>query len=121
MGRGGFGFVYQAQDTLLRDEVAIKELIPALVGDEATLKRFLVEARATMELAPEHIVRTHNVFQESGNYYTVMECMSGGSLEERRARSPCPCSGTRWWSRRENLSPEGCKSPNGLGQSQGGD
>ena len=46
LGRGGFGFVYQAQDTLLGEEVAIKELIPALVGDEAMLKRFLAEARA---------------------------------------------------------------------------
>ena len=83
LGRGGFGFVYQAQDTLLHDEVAIKELIPALVGDEATLKRFLAEAKATMRLAHEHIVRTHNIFQEDGNYYIVMECMSGGSLEDR--------------------------------------
>ena len=83
LGRGGFGFVYQAQDTLLHKEVAIKELIPALVGDEATLKRFLVEARATMELAHDHIVRTFNVFQESDNYYIIMECMSGGSLEDR--------------------------------------
>jgi Tol biopolymer transport system component len=47
------------------------------------LKRFLAEARATMRLAHEYIVRTHNVFQEGGNYYIVMECMSGGSLEER--------------------------------------
>ena len=43
LGRGGFGFVYQAQDTLIHREVAIKELIPApapdhgLVGDEAML------------------------------------------------------------------------------------
>jgi len=83
LGRGGFGFVYRAQDTLLRDEIAIKELIPALVGDDATLKRFLAEARATMRLAHEHIVRTHNVFQEGGNYYIAMECMAGGSLEAR--------------------------------------
>ena len=83
LGRGGFGFVYQAQDTLLHDQVAIKELIPALVGDETTLKRFLAEARATMRLANDHLVRTHNVFQEGGNYYIVMECMSGGSLEDR--------------------------------------
>ena len=59
LGRGGFGFVYQAQDTLL------------------------AEAKATMRLTPLHIVRTHNVFQEGGNYYIVMECMAGGSLEDR--------------------------------------
>ena len=30
LGRGGFGFVYQARDTLLRDEVAIKEPLSVL-------------------------------------------------------------------------------------------
>ena len=81
LGRGGFGFVYLAQDTLLGEDVAIKELIPALVGDAAMLKRFLAEARATMRLTHEHIVRTHNVFSEGGNYYIVMEYLAGGSLE----------------------------------------
>jgi serine/threonine-protein kinase len=81
LGRGGFGFVYLAQDTLLREEVAIKELIPALVGDEAMLKRFLAEAKATMRLTHERIVRTHAVFSERGNYYIVMEYLAGGSLE----------------------------------------
>jgi serine/threonine protein kinase len=82
LARGGFDFVYLAQDTLLGEQVAIKELIPALVGDEATLKRFLAEARATMRLAHDRIVRTHNVFRESGNYYIIMEYLSGGSLED---------------------------------------
>jgi serine/threonine protein kinase len=91
LGRGGFGFVYLAQDTLLGEEVAIKELIPALVGDEAMLKRFLAEARATMRLTHEHIVRTHNVFSEGGNYYIVMEYLAGGSLEARlQARGQLP-------------------------------
>jgi serine/threonine protein kinase/Tol biopolymer transport system component len=83
LGRGGFGFVYLAQDTLLGEHVAIKELIPALVGDEAMLKRFLAEARATMRLRHERIVGTHNVFSEGGNYYIVMEYMAGDSLEAR--------------------------------------
>ncbi len=87
LGRGGFGFVYLAQDTLLGEQVAIKELIPALVGDDSMLKRFLAEARATMRLTHKHIVRTHNVFHESGNYYIVMEYMAGGSLEERLRES----------------------------------
>jgi hypothetical protein len=83
LGRGGYGFVYHAQDTHLGEEVAVKELIAGLVGDEAILKRFLSEAKATLRLTHEHIVRTYHVFPERGNYYIVMECMAGGSLEER--------------------------------------
>lgn len=91
LGRGGFGFVYLAQDALLGEQVAIKELIPALVGDETMLKRFLAEARATLRLRQERIVGTHNVFREGGNYYIVMECMAGGSLEESlQAHGPLP-------------------------------
>jgi hypothetical protein len=83
LGHGGFGFIYLAEDTLLGEEVAIKELIPALAGDETVLKRFLAEARATMRLTHERIVRTYNVFSEGGNYYIAMEFMAGGSLEDR--------------------------------------
>jgi hypothetical protein len=86
LGRGGFGFVYLASDTLLGEQVAIKEMIPSLVGDESILKRFLAEAKATMRLTHERIVRTHNVFSERGNYYIAMEFMAGGSLEERLKR-----------------------------------
>jgi serine/threonine-protein kinase len=91
VAQGGFGFVYLAHDTLLGEQVAIKELIPTLVGDKATLKRFLAEAKATMHLTHERIVRTHNVFRENGNYYIAMEYMPGGSLETRlQQRGPLP-------------------------------
>ena len=68
LGRGGFGFVYLAGDTLLHEQVPIKELIPALVGDEEILRRFLAEAHATMRLTHERIVWTHDVFAERGNW-----------------------------------------------------
>ena len=68
LGRGGFGFVYLADDTLLHERVALKQLIPALVGDEEILRRFLAEASATMHLTHERIVRTHDVFSERGNW-----------------------------------------------------
>lgn len=89
LGRGGFGFVYLAHDGILGEEVAVKELIPALVGDEIILKRFLAEAKATMRLAHDRIVRTHNIFVEGGNYYIAMEYMPGGSLEERLRDGQC--------------------------------
>jgi formylglycine-generating enzyme required for sulfatase activity len=87
LGRGGYGFVYLADDTLLHEPVALKELIPALVGDEQILRRFLAEARATMRLTHPRIVRTHDVFAERGNYYIAMEYMAGGSLEARLTAS----------------------------------
>ncbi len=91
IARGGFGSVYLAEDTLLREQVAIKELIPALVGDEDALKRFLVEAKAMMQLSHPHIVRTREAFEAGNNYYMVMEYMPGGSLEGQfKARKAMP-------------------------------
>jgi len=90
LGRGGFGFVYLAFDRLLGEQIALKELIPALVGDEAVLKRFLAEARATIRLTHERIVRTYNVFSEAGNYYIAMEYMAGGSLDDHLRVGPIP-------------------------------
>jgi serine/threonine protein kinase len=82
IGKGGFAFVYHARDTLLGRDVAIKELMPSAVSDPTWVKRFLVEARATVQLHDEHIVATHTLFAESGNHYLVMEYMPGGSLED---------------------------------------
>jgi Tol biopolymer transport system component/tRNA A-37 threonylcarbamoyl transferase component Bud32 len=82
IGQGGFAFVYRARDTLLGRDVAIKELVPSAVSDPEWVKRFFVEARATMDLRHENVVATHTLFAESGKHYLVMEYMPGGSLED---------------------------------------
>lgn len=80
--RGGFGFIYLAQDKVLGQEIVLKELIPALADDPATLKRFIREAQATSRLIHPNIVRTLDVFTDNGNYYIALEYLPGGSLEE---------------------------------------
>jgi len=80
--RGGFSFIYLAWDNVLGKDVVLKELIPTLADDSATLQRFICEAQATSHLAHPNIVRTLNVFTDQDNYYIVMEYLPGGSLEE---------------------------------------
>jgi serine/threonine protein kinase len=80
--RGGFGFIYLAWDKVLGQNVVLKELIPALAGDPATLKHFIREAQATSCLAHPNIVRTLNLFTDQDNYFIVMEYLPVGSLED---------------------------------------
>jgi serine/threonine-protein kinase len=86
LGRGGFGTVYCAEDQVTGELVAIKELVPALVGDAQMVQRFIQEARATQRLAHPNIVRTHSVFQDGASYCLVTEYMAGGSLGDRLRR-----------------------------------
>jgi serine/threonine protein kinase len=59
LGRGAFGTVYLAHDTLLDRPVAIKELTLTAQTDEVAFKRFLQEARAAVGLNHPHIVIVH--------------------------------------------------------------
>jgi serine/threonine protein kinase len=92
LGRGGFGYVYRAREQLTGETVAIKELVPALVGDPQIVQRFIQEARATLRLTHPNIARTHNVFRDGDTYYLVMEYLPGGSLGDRLRRGPVPAS-----------------------------
>lgn len=92
IGQGGFGYVYSAWENLTGETVAIKELIPGLVGDPSAVQRFIQEARATQRLTHPNIVRTHNIFQDRGNYYLVMEYLPGGSLADRLEQGRMPVS-----------------------------
>ncbi len=101
LGRGGFGAVYLAHDTVLGADVAIKELIPGLAGDKDALKRFIAEARATMQLTHDRIVRTYSVFARRDNYYIVME----STCRAARWRRACATSAGRWRSPRRSRWP----------------
>ena len=80
LGKGGMGIVYQAYDTLLERDVAIKVLSePGLSGDSQS--RLLGEARAVASLSHPNIVTVHDVGEHDGALFIVMELVSGQSLE----------------------------------------
>src|SRR6186997_1395878 len=85
IGAGGMGVVASAIHIHLGQRVAIKFLLPDAALDDQTLAR---EARALARLESEHVARVIDVGAlESGEPYTVLECLTGRNLSEvRKAR-----------------------------------
>jgi TolB-like protein/predicted Ser/Thr protein kinase len=82
LGRGGMGEVYRARDTKLRREVAIKVLPPALTADPERRMRFQREAQTAAALSHPNIAVIHEVNEEEGTPYLVMELIEGRTLDE---------------------------------------
>jgi serine/threonine protein kinase/Tol biopolymer transport system component len=83
LGAGGMGEVYQAHDTKLGRDVAIKVLPPAFVHDPYRLSRFQREAKMLASLNHPNIATIHGLEQSDGVNYLVMELVPGQTLAER--------------------------------------
>src|SRR6187200_1282934 len=89
-GAGGMGEVYRARDTRLDRTVAIKVLPPDLTSDSAARQRFEREARAVAALSHPHICTLHDIGQQDGTDFLVMEYLDGETLAARLARGKLP-------------------------------
>ena len=87
LGRGGFGTVYLARDTILDVERAVKVLNPALVAAPEFIERFRREGRLAARLDHPHIVPVYELGETQGVYYLSMKYMPGGSLKDWLAKS----------------------------------
>jgi serine/threonine-protein kinase len=77
------GVVLAATDESLTRRVAIKALLPELLGDEELSARFLREARAMARLTSAHAVGVYELGRlENGSPFMAMELLSGSDLEE---------------------------------------
>ncbi|GAB1820568.1 serine/threonine-protein kinase [Herbidospora sp. RD11066] len=86
IGQGGMGAVWHAVDELLRQEVAVKEVLLPRDLDEPRLaemrERTLREARAAARLRSHpSIVTVHDVVLEDGRPWIIMELVRGRSLQ----------------------------------------
>jgi tetratricopeptide (TPR) repeat protein len=80
LGKGGFGVVYEAWDTELAREVAVKLPHPALDQSREVMERFLREARGAAQLRHPHIVTLHDAGRDAGTLYLVNELVRGRPL-----------------------------------------
>jgi Tol biopolymer transport system component len=76
------GEVYKARDTRLDRMVAIKVLAADKVADPDRKLRFIQEAKAASALNHPHIVTIHDISNDSGIDFIVMEYVPGKSLEQ---------------------------------------
>ena len=86
VGAGGMGEVYQAHDTKLGRDVAIKVLPEAFAHDPEKLSRFQREAKLLASLNHPNIATIHGLEDSNGTSYLVMELVPGENLAERVKR-----------------------------------
>jgi eukaryotic-like serine/threonine-protein kinase len=90
LGAGGMGEVYRAKDTRLARTVAIKVLPEHLAYDQDLRQRFEREARAVSSLNHPHICVLHDIGNQDGTDYLVLEYLEGESLHDRLEKGPLP-------------------------------
>ena len=109
LGQGGFGNTYVGYNTELEETVAIKEFFMKGVTerDETTCvvsvsnadnvqqfeeqrEKFKKEALRIRKLDNPHIVKVHDLFEENGTAYYVMDFVEGENLSQRLKRTGKP-------------------------------
>jgi tetratricopeptide (TPR) repeat protein len=91
IGKGGMGEVYNARDTRLNRDVAVK-VLPQAFATEAARERFQREALAASALNHPNICAVYDVGEAPSHPFLVMELLTGKTLREHIAGRPLDIS-----------------------------
>ncbi len=86
LGAGGFGEVYRVHHRILRRDLALKTLHPALIDNSQVRERFFREAQVLMDLSHPNIVTMRDVGEWRGHLFLVMDFCAGETLARMLAR-----------------------------------
>ena len=90
IGEGGMGRVYQATDTKLNRQVALKILPEAFATDPDRLARFQREAHILASLNHPNIAQIHGIEEQGDTRALVLELVEGPTLADRISKGPIP-------------------------------
>lgn len=83
IGQGAYGVVYQASQSAVDRDVAIKMIAPDYANQAEFMQRFKIEAQLVAQLEHPHILPLYDYWQDEQGAFLVMRYIRGGSLRQR--------------------------------------